>query len=76
MIHENDEVLKVCKVLADKVIKFSDRCKNQEHESLELKCHELEDIAAMARQVEGDLQDYTLDEYMKVSQEIQGDEYT
>jgi hypothetical protein len=55
MLHEIDEVLKVARTLAEKVIEFSNHCKNDEFKDENIRCYELSLIADMARQVTVDL---------------------
>lgn len=57
MIHEKDDVLKIANVLAEKVIAFNNKCKNEEFTDDNIKCHELDDIASLARLVTADTKD-------------------
>ena len=57
MIHTKDEVLALSSIMAKKIIDFENKCRNQEHTSDALKCHELSEIASMARLVTSDTGD-------------------
>ena len=57
MMHEKDDLLKVAEVMAKKIIQFENRCKYDEHKSEDIKCHELADIAALARMITADTGD-------------------
>lgn len=56
-MHDKDEVLRVARLMAERVIKFQNKCKNQEYENDAIKCHDLDDIASLARMVTADLND-------------------
>jgi hypothetical protein len=56
MLHEKDEILKVAQVMSSKILKLQSMCKDGKLDD-EMKCHHLDDIAALARMVTADLGD-------------------
>ena len=61
-IHKDSEILAVAKVMADKVIEFSDRCKAGEDLEKAEMCLALDDLADLARMVTPDLSGYNPEE--------------
>ncbi len=58
MKHSNEDLLKASKVLAEKVISYSDKCNSgEELERVEM-CLALDDLADLARMITPDLSDY------------------
>jgi len=54
MKHTPIEIMNISREMAHKIIKLHEMCDEEE----ELRCHELAKVAAMARLVTGDLDDY------------------
>ena len=56
--HTDEDRLKVAEILAKDIISFRNKCKNQEHTDMQVKCEELENIAVLAGMVCADSGDY------------------
>jgi len=48
MNHTKDEMLKLAKLMAERIVKHANHCKYDEYESEEVKHHEIDQIVSMA----------------------------